>query len=300
MYPREFDYYRAKTVAEAIALLEEHRFEETELLAGGHSLIPTMKTGLAAPDIVIDIGHIDELNGIVDDGGHFSIGALTNYDAVASSRPLRERTPAFAEAAAAVGDVQVRNRGTVGGNIAHADPASDLPGAALVSEAVIVVRGPDGERTVPADEFFMGMYMTDVQPDELLTHIELPALDAVGSGGAYVKRASPSSGFAIVGVAAVLEIADDTIRTARVAATGVLDHAVRLPAVERSLVGAAATPETIADAAEHADDSLDAALIMEDIHASGEFRQQLLNVYTERALESAAERADVGSRPNSR
>lgn len=288
MYPSEFDYYEAASVGEALDLLEEHADSETELIAGGHSLLPTMKTGLASPDVLVDIGQIDALQGIDDRGDTLSVGAMTTYAEVANSRPAQEAAPALAEAAHAVGDRQVRNMGTVGGNIAHADPASDLPGAAIASNATIVAEGRDGEREIPVDDFFLGMYATDLD-DEILTRVEVPkAEDAVG---AYAKKPSPSSGYAMVGVAALLEVDGGTVRSASIGANGAMDHGVRLEPVEDALAGESLDDDAIADAAARATDDLDTAMMMSDIQASAEFRAQLLEVYTERALQAAADEA---------
>jgi carbon-monoxide dehydrogenase medium subunit len=289
MYPDEFDLYRADSVGEALDLLEEHADVETELLAGGHSLLPTMKSGLASPDVVIDIGEVESMQGVEDRGDTVSIGAMTTYATIADSGVVADGAPTLAEAAAAVGDRQVRNMGTIGGNIAHADPASDLPAAVIAADATVVVEGRDGERTVPADEFFLGMYATDVGEDELVTRVDVPASRrAVGS---YAKRASPSSGYAIVGVAAQLDVDDGTVREASVAANGIMDHGVRLSAVEDALAGTSLDDEAIGAAADEATTNLDEVMMMADAQASAEFRAQLLGVYTERALEAVADEA---------
>ncbi len=289
MYPDEFDLYEATTVDEAIDLMEEHAGAETELLAGGHSLLPTMKTGLASPDVVIDIAGIDSMQGIDASGDTIAIGAMTNYAEIADSDAVGTGAPALADAAAAVGDRQVRNMGTIGGNIAHADPASDLPGAVIAANADIIVQGADGERSVAADEFFFGMYATDVGPAELVTRIDVPnATDAVGG---YAKRPSPSSGYAIVGVAAQLELDGDTVGSASVGSNGAADHGVRLVPVEDALEGESLSEGTIERAASRATDDLDEAMLMEDLQASGEFRAHLLEQYTERVLAGLAEQA---------
>lgn len=285
MYPDEFDYASADSVEEALDLLGEHEGAETEVLAGGHSLLPAMKLGLASPDVLIDINGIDAMQGIEVDGDTLTIGAMTRYTDLVESDDVAEHAPALAEAVRQVGDVQVRNRGTIGGNLAHADPASDLPGAALASNASLIVQGPDGERSVPADDFFDGMYATDVGPDELLTRIEIPSMD--GGVGTYAKKPSPSSGYAMIGVAALIEAGNGTVDSARVAANGVMDHGVRLGPVEDHLEGSALDEETIAAAASHAGDDLDEAMMMDDVQASNEFRAQLVEVYTERALREA-------------
>lgn len=287
MIPDEFDYYEPETTAEAIDLLGEHADAETELLAGGHSLLPAMKSGLSSPDVLIDISGLDDLAGVTAEDGTLTVGATTSYDAFLGSDAVYDHAPALAAAVEQVGDRQVRNRGTVGGNVAHADPASDLPGAMLVSEATMVVQGPDGEREVTADEFYLGMYATDIGPDELLTRIEVPS--ANGAIGSYAKRASPSSGYAMVGVAALLDVEDGAVETARVGASGVMDRGVRLEGVEEALTGESLEGETIEAAAARAGEGLDTSLMMDDLRASGEFRAQLLEVYAERALEEASE-----------
>jgi carbon-monoxide dehydrogenase medium subunit len=291
MYPDEFDYHEAETVAEAIDLLEEHAMAETELLAGGHSLLPAMKTGLSSPDVLIDIGGIDELHGVSVEDDTLVVGAMTRYSEFLDAEGAHEHAPAFAAAVEQVGDRQVRNRGTVGGNLAHADPASDLPGAALASDVTLVVQGPDGEREVAAEDFFFGMYATDVGPSELVTRVEIPS--AAGAVGTYAKKPSPSSGYAMVGVAALLEVDDGEVSSARVGASGAMDHGVRLEAVEDALVGESLDEEAIEAAAGHAADDLDTAMMMDDLQASGEFRARLLEVYTERALTEAMDRVSA-------
>lgn len=283
MYPDEFDYLEARSVEHALDLLADHADSETELLAGGHSLLPTMKSGLASPDVLIDISGVEEMSGIDHTGETVSIGATTPYAEIADSEAVASSAPALANAAAAIGDVQVRNVGTIGGNLAHADPASDLPGAALASDATIVVQSRDGRRRVDADDFFLGMYATDVGHGEILTAVEVPA-DGTGPEGAYAKKPSPSSGYAMVGVAAQLVMDGDTVESAGVGANGVMDHGVRLDPVEDALEGERLDEDTIERAAENATEDLDEAMMMDDLQASGEFRSHLLGVYTERSL----------------
>ncbi|MFB6299210.1 MAG: xanthine dehydrogenase family protein subunit M [Halobacteriales archaeon] len=289
MYPSPFEYYRANSIEEALDLLEEHADEEVEMIAGGHSLLPTMKSGLASPDVLIDIGHIDEMQGIERGEDATTFGALTNYVDIADSDDAWADCTALAEAAHAVGDVQVRNMGTLGGNLAHSDPASDLPAAAMASNATIHAQGRDGSRTIDADDFFMGMYMTALEEDELLTAVEVPHLGE-HDVGAYAKKPSPSSGYAMVGVAAVLETDGETIESASVAANGALDHATRLEPVEDALAGEPLEESTAEMAGEHATDDIDTFMMMDDLQASNEFRAQLLRVYTKRALSTAIER----------
>lgn len=293
MYPSSFEYERAESVEDALSLMDQYADENAELLAGGHSLLPTMKSGLASPDVLIDIGHIDELHGIEENGDSINLGALTSYSAVDDAETMWNGATAFAEAAHRIGDVQVRNRGTVGGNIAHADPASDLPAALLASDGTVVAHGPDGERSIPVDDFFETMYTTALAEDEILTRLELPKRGQNSHVGAYAKKPSPSSGYAMVGVAVVLELDGESVNSARIAANGAMDHAVRLEPVEEALTGETLSDDTIAEAAEHATDDLDTMLLMDDLQASSEFRAQLLKVYTKRALESGLDRVNA-------
>ncbi|SDY94115.1 FAD binding domain-containing protein [Halopenitus persicus] len=289
MFPDEFDYYEATSVDEAIDLLAEHSGAETELLAGGHSLLPAMKSGLSSPDVLIDVGGIDDLHGVSVDGDTLVVGAMTSYSDLLDADAAHKHAPAFAAAVGQVGDEQVRNRGTIGGNLAHADPASDLPGAALASDATIVAEGPNGEREIPIDDYFFGMYATALDPGELVTRVEIPS--AAGAAGAYAKKPSPSSGYAMVGIAALVETDGGTVTSARVGANGVLDHGVRLEAVEEALVGGSLDQESIEAAAAVATDGIDEAMMMSDLQASAEFRATLLEAYTKRALRATAENA---------
>jgi len=291
MFPDEFDYVEAESAEHAVELLDDHAGEEVELLAGGHSLLPAMKTGLSSPDVLIDLGSVDELRGVSANGDTLSVGATTRYTDFLDSDAAHEHAPAMAEAVSQVGDVQVRNRGTVGGNLAHADPASDLPAAALTSDATLVALGPDGEREIPVEEFFYGMYATDLAPGELLTRVEIPsASDAVG---AYAKKPSPSSGYAMIGVSALLDVDGNTVREARVGANGAVGQGVLLPSVAGAIEGEALDEDSAAAAAEHATEDVDEAMLMDDLQASGEFRAQLLEVYAERALLAAVDEASA-------
>jgi carbon-monoxide dehydrogenase medium subunit len=285
MYPAEFDYHRADGIEEAVALFEEHAEDDPVFLSGGHSLLPAMKAGLSSPSVVIDIGQIDEMIGIDHGTERTTVGAATRYATVVDDAAFRETCPTVAAATEVIGDTQVRNRGTVGGNVAHSDPASDLPGALLAADATLHAHDGSGERAIDVDDFFQGIYSTALESGELLTRIEIPS---IGDGnGAYVKKPSPSSGYAIVGVAARVEQQGETITSARVAANGAMGHAVRLEAVESALVGESVDEETIADAAETATDGLDTDMLMDDVQASGEYRAQLLEAYTERCLRAA-------------
>jgi carbon-monoxide dehydrogenase medium subunit len=288
MYPNSFAYHAADDVESALSLLTEHESEEVELMAGGHSLLPTMKSGLGDPDVVIDIGDLTELRGIDHGDETTRIGAMTTYAAIADD-PMDGCT-VLREAAAAIGDTQVRNMGTIGGNLAHSDPAADLPGASLAADATLHVTGPDGDRTAPASSFFEAMYTTAIDDDELLTAVEVPHLGA-NDASAYVKKPSPSSGYALVGVATALETDGHTITAARVAANGAFGYARRLGAVEEELTGASIETDGLAaEAASHATDDVDSYEILEDDTASSEFRSQLLEVYAERGVSTALDR----------
>lgn len=291
MYPDEFDYREAESVDHAVELLDEHADSEVELLAGGHSLLPAMKTGLSSPDVLVDIGGLDELHGVSVDGDTLSVGASTRYSEFLDSDAAHEHAPAMTAAVAEVGDRQVRNRGTVGGNLAHADPASDLPGAALASDATLVLRGPDGTRRVPAEEFFFGMYATDVGPSELVTAVEFPS--ASGAVGTYAKKPSPSSGYAMVGVSVLLDVDGGVVQSARVGANGVVGQGVSLDSVADAIEGDRLDDDAAEHAASRATEDVDEAMAMDDLQASGEFRLQLLEVYAERALQAAVDEAST-------
>jgi carbon-monoxide dehydrogenase medium subunit len=286
MYPASFEYHRVATVEEAVGLLTRHK-DDAKLLAGGHSLIPMMKLRLAQPKHVIDIGRVKGLAGIREEGGHFVIGALTTHYAVESSPVVRQRCPMLAEAAAMIGDPQVRNYGTVGGSLAHADPAADWPAVMLALGAELRAVGPKGARTVQAEDFFKDLFTTALGPDEVLTEIRVPI---GGHGGAaYMKHPHPASRFAVVGVAAAVAL-DGTGKctAARVGVTGAGSKAVRARGVEAALAGRALDAAAIAAAAQKAADGLD---INADLQGSAEYKAHLTRVYARRALEQAVERA---------
>ena len=289
MFPGSFDYYRASTIEESIALLEEHADVDAEILAGGHSLLPTMKSGLASPDVIIDIGGIEGLDGIEIGDETTRIGATAKYVDALDTSGLAERQPELYDALRVLGDRQVRNAGTIGGNLAHADPASDLPAVTVSADATMHVLGPDGERTVPAEDFFITMYTTDLSERDLLTAIEFPNLGPQDTA-AYVKKSSPSSGYAMIGVAVRIETEDGAIAGARVAANGAFDHPRRLPGVEEYLAGTSLDEVSASDARAVATEGIDDWEYLEDIQVSGEFRAQLLEVFTARALEEALDR----------
>jgi aerobic carbon-monoxide dehydrogenase medium subunit len=286
MYPATFEYHRPASVEEAVGLLGKHR-DDAKVLAGGHSLIPLMKLRLAQPKHVVDIGRIGALSGIREEGGAIVIGALTTHYTIESSAALKSKCPVLAEAGAMIGDPQVRNLGTMGGSLAHADPAADWPAVVLALGAELRAVGPKGARTIKADDFFKDLLTTALGPDEILTEIRVPVL-ARGTGAAYVKHPHPASRFAVVGVAAVLTMSGATCQKASVAVTGVGPKATRAKGVEAALGGKALDAQSIAAAAEKAADGI---AISADLQGSEEYKAHLTRVYTRRALEAAASRA---------
>ena len=229
MYPATFEYHRPATVEEAVGLLAKHR-DDAKLLAGGHSLIPLMKLRLTQPKHVVDIGRIGGLAGVREEGGALVIGALTTHYAVESSAVCKAKCPMLAAAAAMIGDPQVRNVGTIGGSLAHADPAADWPAVVLALGAELQATGPKGERTIKADDFFTNLLTTALGSDEILTAIRVP-LPAAGTGMAYMKHPHPASRFAVVGVAAVVTMSGGVCQRASVAVTGVGAKATRAKGV---------------------------------------------------------------------
>ncbi|MCC6628656.1 MAG: xanthine dehydrogenase family protein subunit M [Chloroflexi bacterium] len=282
MYPSQFAYHRAGSVDEAITLL--NATEGAKLIAGGHSLLPLMKLRLLEPTALIDIARIPGLNHVSVNGGA-TVGALTTYRQLMDAPGLAAAYPALVEAASIVGDIQVRNRGTIGGAVAHADPAADLPAVMLAYEASFTAIGAGGKRTIPASEFFVDLLTTALEAGEVLTQITLPALPT-GAGSAYVKFPHPASGYAIVGVAAVVGVASGVVRSARVAVTGAGAKAVRLSGVERAITG---QPVSATEAA--ATSAADGLDLSSDIHASATYRAHLVRVFTRRALDAAIARA---------
>jgi carbon-monoxide dehydrogenase medium subunit len=281
MIPAAFNYESPGTLNEALALLESN--PEAKLLAGGHSLLPAMKLRLATPAALIDLGRIPDLDYIRDSGDHVSIGALTPHVAVASSDLLRRMSPLLAEAADSIGDVQVRNRGTIGGSLAQAHPNADYPAAILALDAEIVTVSRSGERVIPAREFFTGMFTTALNEKEIITEVRVPK--TTGAGVAYKKFAHPASGYAVVGVAAVVRKRGSSIESASIGITGVGETAYRATVVENALRGQPVS--AIADASQHAADRIEA---LGDPFASPDYRRHLAAVFTRRALETALER----------
>lgn len=295
MYPAGFEYERAASVEDALARLSTHA--DARLLAGGQGLVPDLRRNRTSAGLLVDIGDLDALDGI-STGDPVEVGALTTHARLAEADELRGRTRVLAEAAGVLGDRQVRNRGTIGGNLAAADPEADLPAAVLAADATLTIRGVDGERRVAATEFFHGPGQTALGDAELLTAVELPAHpgaeDADGVGGAYVRKTHPASGFAMVGVGAALAVEEGRVSHVRVAATGATEYAVRLRAVEDALHDAAPTADSVEDAAERAGDPVDDRALHGDHHASGPYRRRLLAPYASRALTTALDRAMDG------
>ena len=287
MYAPDFAYYRAGSLAEAGQLLQQH--PGAKLLAGGHSLIPLLKLRLATPAALIDIGRLDELKGISVTDGRVRIGALTTHAELAASSELAERCPALGEAAGLIGDPAVRNRGTIGGNVAHADPASDLPTVLRALDATIAVTVDDGERSIPAADFFEGMMETALGDHDIVTAIEVPAAGA-GQGQAYVKFSHPASRYAVVGAAAAVTLVGGTVGVVAVALGGLVPAARRAASVEEALAGQAPTADAIAAAAVAVSADLGDELIG-DIYASAEYRRAMAPVCVKRALRAAVERS---------
>ncbi len=287
MFAANFDYYRASSVADAGRLLAEH--PGAKLLAGGHSLIPLLKLRLAAPSAVIDIGRVAELRGISAGSDGLRIGALTTHAEIAASSDVQQHAAALAEAAGQIGDPAVRNRGTIGGNLAHADPASDLPTVLAALGATLSVVGSGGERSVAADGFFQGLMMTALGENEVLTAITVPSGGA-GSGSAYAKFPHPASRYAVVGAAACVTASNGSCSGASVAVGGLTPAPVRCAGVEGALSGQALTADTIAAAAEAVAGDVGDDLIG-DVFASADYRKAVASVYVRRALTAAAERA---------
>jgi carbon-monoxide dehydrogenase medium subunit len=310
MYAADFDYYKADSVGEAVRLLRSH--ENAKLLAGGHSLLPLMKLRLARPAALIDIGGIDDLKGITVRSNQLRIGALTTHWEIASSPEVQEHNPLLSEVASGIGDPQVRNRGTIGGNIAHADPASDWATVLTALEARITVQGPGplgGRHTFSAEEFFQGAFTTALEDDQVITYVEAPVLlghrheheqshgdehdhdhnhdhgqvEIHGQVGEYAKMAHPATYFAVVGGAVIVTVENNRCTAARVAVGGLTPKPVRARSVETALVGRELTMETISQAVTNLPDDLGDDIIG-DIYASADFRRQVVGVEVKHAL----------------
>ena len=286
MIAAPFEYKRANTLDEALALLAQN--EDAKILAGGHSLIPAMKLRLAQPPLLVDIGRIADLSYIREEDNQIRVGAMTTHYQIESSELLKKICPLLPECASHIGDVQVRNKGTIGGSLAHSDPAGDWPAAIIALNAELVAVSKNGERTIKADDFFVDLLTTALEPGEILREIRLNKSNG-RTGHAYAKMHHPASGFAVVGVAANIQV-DQTggCQRAGIGITGVSSKAYRATAVEDALRGAKLNDQTIADAAAHATDGVE---VNGDLFASDEYRHHLAKIFTQRAISIALSRA---------
>jgi aerobic carbon-monoxide dehydrogenase medium subunit len=287
MYPAAFEYHAPGSVQEALGLLGQLK-DDAKLLAGGHSLIPMMKLRLAQPKHLIDLRKIKTLAGIKEEGGALVIGAMTTHYQMESSKVVKDRIPVLSEVAGVVGDPQVRNLGTIGGSLAHADPAADWPASMIALGAEFVCEGSRGRRTVKVDDWFQGLMSTAVRDDEILVEIRVP-IPAAGTGAAYMKFPHPASRFAVVGVAAVVAVdGGGTCSKAGVGVTGAGTKAVRAKGVEAGLTGKRLDQTAIEAAAAKAADGVD---VQADLQGSVEYKSHLCRVFARRAIEAALKRA---------
>lgn len=287
MIPTNFEYFAPTSIEQALALLDQHG-EDAKILSGGHSLIPVLKLRLASPGVVIDIGRIAELKAIKVDGSTISIGSNATHAEIAANSDLKTHCPLLAETAAQIGDQQVRNRGTIGGSLTHADPAADWPAAILALNAEIVARSSQGTRAIKASDFFLDLMTSAVESDEIVTEIRV-AKPAQPAAAVYLKVPQSASGFAVVGVAAQLKIANGKCEAVSIGVTGLAPKPFRATSVEDELRGKTLDEAAISAASTKADAEADDA--MEDIHASGDYRRHLARVYAKRAVMAAAARA---------
>lgn len=287
MKPAPFEYYAPTSVAETVSLLQEHGMD-AKLLAGGQSLVPLLNMRLARPSVVVDINRVEGLDYIREDGEGLAIGAMTNQRTAEQSDLLRERNPLLHAAIRLIGHPQIRNRGTIGGSIAHADPAAELPAVAIALDAEIRIMGPDGERTVAAPDFFVTYLTTTLGERDVLTEVRFPSLPA-GAGWSVQEMARRHGDFALAGAIATLSLNGDTISEARIALFGVGATPVRVPDAEARLSGQRSAQALFADVGREVSSSIDEPL--SDIHATSEYRRNLAGVLTERALAEAASRA---------
>ncbi len=279
MYPAAFDYHVPNSIEEALSLMAQN--SDAKLLAGGHSLLPAMKLRLATPATLIDMKKLrGSLSYIKEDGGVVAIGALTTHAAIAASKLAQQKIPVIAQTASHIGDMQVRNMGTIGGALAHADPAADFPAAILAADAQMVVQGASGKRTVAASDFFQGFFATAVQAGEILVEIRVP----VHSNASYEKFYHPASGYAVCGVAVVLEKNGSNISKCRVGVTGVGSGAYRASGVEGALEGKAFSADVVSAASASAVEGVD---VLEDPFANAAYRSQLAKELTKRAVVAA-------------
>jgi carbon-monoxide dehydrogenase medium subunit len=282
MIPAAFQYYSPHSLDEAVSFLAAHR-DDVKILSGGQSLLPLMKMRLSKPAYLVDIGRIPGLDTIDKDGDHIVVGAMATHAQLEQSALLRSHCPLLPQTATTIADVQVRNRGTIGGSIAHADPAGDMPAAILALDAEIKAVGPNGERWIKAQDFFLGLLMSVIEPDEIVTAVKVPA--TTGDKTAYLKAAPRSSGFAVVGVAVRLGMdPSGNVSCAAMAITGITDKAYRAERLEKMLVGKKLDNAVIESVAAEATRNVD---VIEDINGSVEYRTHLTHVYVARAIQAA-------------
>jgi carbon-monoxide dehydrogenase medium subunit len=278
-----FEYHRASSIDDALKAMAATG-GSGKFVAGGHSLVPLMKLRLSEPGALIDIARIPELAGIREQDGQIEIGAATVHHAVATSKLLQERSPVISDAAATIGDTQVRNRGTIGGSLAHADPSADMPAVMVALDAEVQLQSAKGRRSVKAVDFFQDLFTVDLQPGEIITAVRF----APAKAAAYEKLYQKASHYALVGVAAVLDVKGGTIQSARIGLTGATTHAIRMSALEQALAGQPATK----DAVEKASAGVGAQIenVNVDIHAGEEYRRAMVGVFAKRALVGALAR----------
>ena len=282
MIPASFEYYAPRSLADAVNFLSAHK-DEVKILSGGQSLLPLMKMRLSKPEYIVDIGRIPGLDAITMEGNSIVVGGMATHAQLEASDLLKKSCPLLPQTATTIADVQVRNRGTLGGSIAHADPAGDMPAAILALDAEIKAVGPNGERWVKAEVFFLGLLMSVLEPDEIVTAVKVPV--TTGEKTAYLKAAPRSSGFAVVGVAVRLGLdASGNVSRAAIGITGITDKAYRAERSEQMLIGKKLDAALMASAAAEATRNID---VIEDINGSVAYRMHLTHVYVARALETA-------------
>ncbi|MGH9319625.1 MAG: FAD binding domain-containing protein [Vicinamibacteria bacterium] len=286
MFPASFDYYRPKNLKDAVALLRKTK--DAKLLAGGHSLLPAMKLRVSSPAAVIDIGRVKGLQGFKVGKSSIRIGALTTHGTIAESQEIQKACPILSETASLIGDMQVRNRGTIGGSLAHADPAADYPTVIVALDAELTATGGKGSRTIPAKKFFIDLFTTALKGSEILTEVSVPVARK-GEGGAYLKHRHPASSYAVVGVAAILGLKNDHIKRARLVVGGVTPNPLAVAQAEAMLVGQKPGPTLFTAASALVAEAIHDPL--GDLYASGEYRTHLATVLARRALTEAFARA---------
>jgi aerobic carbon-monoxide dehydrogenase medium subunit len=292
MIPKEFEYLAPTSVEEAVRLLQEHG-DRAKILAGGHGLIPRMKRRLENPAVLVDVGRIPELKGIRRDNGVLTVGAMTTHADLEGATGLFDLVPLLPQAAKVVADPLVRNRGTFGGSLADAEPGADWPAVALALGASLQISGANGERAISIDDFFVGPMETALEPEELLTRIDIP-VPAGGSGMRYEKLVHPASGYAVVGVAVVIATDEQgTCQSCRVGVTGAGPKATRATATEEMLVGETLSSDLIRRAARQANERTD---FLGDHYASASYRSELVNAYAERTLLAVSAEGTNGTR----